>query len=252
MKLFEWIKNIFRSSKVKKLKAPDIEITEKNEESSKKYIEDVKEMKVVKEADGTKEAKSNYVFFGNINESNSKSKTEKVVSILKSIGCTDENLVSRRDYEDLDTYNFKENIKSLTQFDVSKVELAIALSQNPNLIYMDNTTLNTAISKLRKAINDDSVVKKIIYNNSLVLTENIDNALNNVFAIFAENEIPEENGRYILEDNPNIISMDQGRLRESLKIIKEIFKSKNEYIEKITENPNIIGIVDKNLIYSKI
>ncbi len=103
MKIIEWIKRIISSfKKVKRLNEPGLEYAE-GTDSIRNSLSVLKP---------TENELNNYELFENTLDSNI-SKTDKVIDILKSIGCTDEKLIENSNYEDLNIQNFKANLDDL-------------------------------------------------------------------------------------------------------------------------------------------
>lgn len=108
MKIIEFIRKIFRKNKVKLLQE-SYENTEEKEVSIKNNNEVL-----------TFEKYKNH-------EKNEISKSEKVVLLLKSVGCDNSIFDSDYDFEDLDLKNMKDNLMFLTNFGFTKLEMDIIL-----------------------------------------------------------------------------------------------------------------------------
>ena len=115
-------------------------------------------------------------------------------------------------------------------------------------MYIENSIVENAISVLKKWINDELIVKNIIFNNPLVIDRNIEVKIKKIFEVFEELDFSTDLIKYILDENPNIVTMDEKRLENSLNCIKKIFNSKQEFEDEIVGNSNIIGIIDVRVL----
>ena len=239
MGIIDWLKRIINSfRKMKMLNFPMIEFADENIGPSNFKIQVFNN-----EID-----KINMYELYELGQNHDFQKKEKVLKILELLNCSDENLLKNINSDDLDINNFRENLKLLTSFPVSKLEIAILISSNPNILYLNNSVIKNSILVLKKWINDDNIVKNIIFNNPFVLNDDIEKNLENTYSIMEKYNIKNELVKYILDENPNIINMDKKRLEDSLKGIMNMFNSNQDYIDEILGNSNIIGVVDLNFL----
>lgn len=239
MRIIDWLKRIINSlRKVKMLNFPMIEFADENIGMSNFKIQVFNN-----ELD-----KINMYELYELGKTQDVQKKDKVLKILELLNCSDENLLKNINSDDLDINNFRENLKILTSFPVSKLEIAILISSNPNILYLNNSIIKNSIFALKRWINDDFIVKNIIFNNPFVLNEDIEKNLENTYSILEKYNITNKLIKYILDENPNIINMDKKRLENSLKSIMNMFNSNQDYIDEIIGNSNIIGVVDLNFL----
>lgn len=241
MKIIQWIKDFINKCKTKKLNAPNFE----NIQSENIKIESTENISLnEKTIDKVDDNVKKDIFA--LNTKKELSKNDKVKQILKTIGCEKEIFLKITDFENLDIENFKTNLKLLTNFNFSKLQLSIILGRNPEIIYIQSDIFEKCIHILENEINDIDVVKNIIYTNPFVICDNPQ--IKEVINLLEEYNITKENINIILDDNSNILTLGIEKIKQSIEVIKQYFNSENVFLEEIINDPIIIGITNADVL----
>ena len=167
------------------------------------------------------------------------------IAVLKRIGC-DKEIFYKIDTNLIDTQNLINQIRILNQFNFTKLELSKIYNENPSVMLENPNDISNKISVLKETFKDSFWIKKIIYDNPLTLTNEID--LNSIHKIFIENGIETNVERYLFIENPNILSLSPDIINNSLNLIKQVCDSLPKFKEVIKYMPELIGIEQIDLI----
>ena len=169
---------------------------------------------------------------------------EKLEEILKTIGCCKESIQQIIEIPNINIANFRKNLFEINKFDYSNLELAIVITQNQDLITMDNEFLKEQIQKVKEYFKDEIKVKNLIYSNSNILSEKIEEVLEGTEKIFENYGISIKKYTDIIIENSNILFIAKNKLRNSLRIIREYAKTQEKFTKFVIMEPLIIGIQD--------
>lgn len=231
MRILQFLKNIFSRKKIKAITAPQEETKEsipQSEENS--FIDKYR-------AENTT---ANYEGLTN-NE-------EKVKEVLKTVGCVDETINSIYRVENIDTQNLKNNIMTLTNLGVTKLQLANILGNNWATIYMKNDALNHSIESIKNFFKDDNAVKEMIVENSKVICKDTEIRLNKARKVLDDFGISFDSQVQILTDNPLVMLLPEEQIRNSLTLIKQCINDDKKFITEITNQPIMVGISQMQVI----
>lgn len=232
MKILQFFKNIFSKNKIKAIAAPKEEIKEE-----------------VKPSRENESFKQQLKIGNNVNQKNkNQSQENKVKELLKSIGCTDDTINSIDRMNDIDINNLKNNIMTLTELGVTKLQLANVIGNNWATIYMKNDDLKKSIESIKKFSKDDYIVKEMIVRNSNVISKNTESRLNKTKEILDEFGISSDSQMQILEENPAVMLLPETQLSNSLTLIRQCVDDDEQFINEITIQPIIIGLGQIQLI----
>lgn len=228
MKIWQKIKNFIIRMKIKKIEAPkDLEIQPVVEDKIKN-IEKKLYIQPIEQAE--------------LND------MQKLEEILKVIGCSKTSIQKILKIENIDIQNFRKNLYELSCLDYSNLELTIIITQNMNLITMNNEILKEKIKKLDNYFTNKDIVKDLIYSNSNILNENIEEILESTEDVFEDYGISIAQDPNIIIENSNILFIAKNKLINSLTIIREYAKTQENFIRMILTDPIIIGIQDASLL----
>ncbi len=228
MKIWQKIKNFIIRMKIKKIEAPkDLEIQPVVEDKIKN-IEKKLYIQPIEQAE--------------LND------MQKLEEILKVIGCNKTSIQKILKIENIDIQNFRKNLYELSCLDYSNLELTIIITQNMNLITMNNEILKEKIKKLDNYFTNKDIVKDLIYSNSNILNENIEEILESTEDVFEDYGISIAQDPNIIIENSNILFIAKNKLINSLTIIREYAKTQENFIRMILTDPIIIGIQDASLL----
>ena len=228
MKIWQKIKNFIIRMKIKKIEAPkDLEIKPVVEDKIKN-IEKKLYIQPIEQAE--------------LND------MQKLEEILKVIGCSKTSIQKILKIENIDIQNFRKNLYELSCLDYSNLELTIIITQNMNLITMNNEILKEKIKKLDNYFTNKDIVKDLIYSNSNILNENIEEILESTEDVFEDYGISIAQDPNIIIENSNILFIAKNKLINSLTIIREYAKTQENFIRMILTDPIIIGIQDASLL----
>lgn len=180
------------------------------------------------------------------------SKDQKIREILNLAGCSFEIFEKIENFQDIDEENLRLNLKDISNYNFSKLELSKILSQNEQLLYMRNEIVKNSFMELEKYIEDKQKIHEIVYLNPFVISENISNMLNEKKDIFEKYNISVEKQKNIISENPSVLNIIKEKLENSLNIIKSIFNDEKEFIDFIEYEPVVIGCENIELIKSYI
>ena len=142
MKIWQKIKNFIIRMKIKKIEAPkDLEIQPVVEDKIKN-IEKKLYIQPIEQAE--------------LND------MQKLEEILKVIGCSKTSIQKILKIENIDIQNFRKNLYELSCLDYSNLELTIIITQNMNLITMNNEILKEKIKKLDNYFTNKDIVKDLM------------------------------------------------------------------------------------------
>ena len=228
MKIWQKIKNFIIRMKIKKIEAPkELEIQPVVEDKIKN-IEKKLYIQPIEQAE--------------LND------MQKLEEILKVIGCSKTSIQKILKIENIDIQNFRKNLYELSCLDYSNLELTIIITQNMNLITMNNEILKEKIKKLDNYFTNKDIVKDLIYSNSNILNENIEEILESTEDVFEDYGISIAQDPNIIIENSNILFIAKNKLINSLTIIREYAKTQENFIRMILTDPIIIGIQDASLL----
>ena len=228
MKIWQKIKNFIIRMKIKKIEAPkDLEIQPVVEDK----IKNIEKKLYIQPID---QAELNDM--------------QKLEEILKVIGCSKTSIQKILKIENIDIQNFRKNLYELSCLDYSNLELTIIITQNMNLITMNNEILKEKIKKLDNYFTNKDIVKDLIYSNSNILNENIEEILESTEDVFEDYGISIAQDPNIIIENSNILFIAKNKLINSLTIIREYAKTQENFIRMILTDPIIIGIQDASLL----
>lgn len=177
------------------------------------------------------------------NLENDYTKTEFIKNILKTIGCEKEIFEKIADFSDVDVEILKNNIGLLSKYKFTKLELSKIITENTELLYVDNKTLEKNINQLRE-IFEDSEVKHCIYTCPYCLSNSIEDTMN----VLLEYKISLEIQKYILLENPMILEIEKESLIEQLEFIKSTCMDFEEFIVKVMYMNMLLGTNQLDLI----
>ena len=181
-----------------------------------------------------------------------KSKNEKIIERLKNIGCEKDIFYKNDNFDYVDLKRFKRNLNLLTALHLDKFELSKVLCQCDEILDMDSEIIENTINELKDYLEDEDIIRQIIYMNPYILTYNYLELINGAKDVFNKYNVDIKKQKYILEENPNIITLGKECIERSLDIIKKMSTSHESFIENIVDNPIIIGIEDEKLILKNI
>lgn len=231
MRILQFLKNIFSRNKIKAITAPQEETKESIPQSEgNSFIDKYR-------AENTT---ANYEGLTN-NE-------EKVKEVLKTVGCVDETINSIYRVENIDTQNLKNNIMTLTNLGVTKLQLANILGNNWATIYMKNDNLNHSIESIKNFFKDDNAVKEMIVENSKVICKDTEIRLNKARKVLDDFGISFDSQVQILTDNPLVMLLPEEQIRNSLTLIKQCINDDKKFITEITNQPIMVGISQMQVI----
>lgn len=166
------------------------------------------------------------------------SKEEAITQILKEIGCEKE-IFPKLDISNIDSLNFRKNIEFLLKFKYSEFELAKIFTQNPKIFKIQFEDLENRVKELRQ-VTDYQTIKKIIFNNPYVLTNELN--LNELIDVLEKYEIDSKSQAMIFKYNSNIFNLSAEKLENSLDKIYNIIENKKELKKVIISEPILVGI----------
>lgn len=207
-------------------------------------IQNVKKIEAPKEI--TKKEENNIIEYKSIEKV---SKSQEISDILRILGVDRETILKVLQKQNIDKENMKKNLKVFSDLGFSKLQISLIISSNIDIVTMSNTIIINAINDLKEYIKDKEDVFDIVYSNPFVISETLKEKIQHIKEIFEKIEIDEKTQRFILVENTNIFSLEYERFEKSLMIIKEFYGE--NFIEKIKDNPLIIGIIEKNVLMSE-
>lgn len=227
MKIIQKIKEFFRRIRTKKLNMPQetaIPTKKENINSIDKlsYIKDVEKPELTHE--------------------------QKIKEILKTIGCDNKSIQEILKISNIDIDNFRKNLYSLNKLNYTNIQLTIIITNNTNLITMQNEELESIISNLITYFKKQEIVKDLIYSNSKIINTTIFDKIPEVEKIFKNYGISLVDNSDLLIENSNVIIMNSDRLEKSLNFIKQYTKTFENFINLIKTEPIVIGINNANLL----
>ena len=175
-----------------------------------------------------------------------------IIEILKNIGCEKDIFYKNDNFDYVDLKRFKRNLNLLTALHLDKFELSKVLCQCDEILDMDSEIIENTINELKDYLEDEDIIRQIIYMNPYILTYNYLELINGAKDVFNKYNVDIKKQKYILEENPNIITLGKECIERSLDIIKKMSTSHESFIENIVDNPIIIGIEDEKLILKNI
>ena len=227
MKIFEKIKEFFRRIKIKKLQEPKVpnkvlQTIDKNETDNLNHVRKIQNTELNKE--------------------------QKLGLILKTIGCEQLSINKILESENIDIDNLRRNIQTLNTFKYSNIELSLILTNNIDVLTMQNEKLNKIINIFMDYYNNTDIIKELIYVNSKILSEEALKKFFKTKEIFYDYGISIIDDYDILIENTNVLFMNEIKLKESLKILKAYTKTIDKLKSLIRMEPLVVGITSTNLL----
>ncbi len=227
MKIIQTIKEFFRRIRTKKLNMPQ-EITIPTKKENINSIDKLSYIKDVEKPELTHE--------------------QKIEEILKTIGCDNKSIQEILKISNIDIYNFRKNLYSLNKFNYTNIQLTIIITNNTDIITMQNEELESIISNLITYFKKQEIVKDLIYSNSKIINTTIFDKIPEVEKIFKNYGISLVDNSDLVIENSNVIIMNSDRLENSLNFIKQYTKTFENFINLIKTEPIVIGINNANLL----
>ena len=155
MKIWQKIKEFIKSIRIKKIEAPR-EI-EENADKTEKNLHTIKE---------------NLLYEQNVNKKELTEK-QKLEEILQTVGCSKQSIESILEIENINIQNLRKNLYTLNNLKYSNIELTIIITQNEELITMENSILEKQIEQLIKHFGNDLNQVQFVFWLNIALLNNL-------------------------------------------------------------------------------